>query len=260
MSDLVETEKQEITTSNPVSESNAIISVIERAALNPDVDVEKMERLYEMKEKIDAKNAEVLFNLAMNQAQSEMGRVSADATNNQTRSNYATYGKLDKVLRPIYSRHGFSLSFDTGTQQRDNSEHIICYVSHSGGHTRQYTIDVDSSGKGAKGGDVMTKTHATGSAMSYGMRYLLKMIFNVAIGAEDDDGNAAGSQTEYITEEMVNLLDSKLVEHEIDRKKFNSWLKRDLKIDSLEQLSMKAYRTVEARINSAIRAKNKEKK
>src|SRR5690606_15862485 len=48
-------------------------------------------------------------------------------------------------------------------------------------------------GKGAKGGDVMTKTHAAGSAMSYGQRYLLKLIFNVAIGENDDDGNSAGS-------------------------------------------------------------------
>jgi hypothetical protein len=46
-------------------------------------------------------------------------------------------------------------------------------------------------GKGAKGGDVMTRTHATGSALSYGMRYLLKMIFNVAVGEDDDDGNDA---------------------------------------------------------------------
>ena len=44
-------------------------------------------------------------------------------------------------------------------------------------------------GKGAKGGDVMTKTHATGAAVSYGMRYLLKMIFNVAVGEDDTDGN-----------------------------------------------------------------------
>jgi hypothetical protein len=50
-------------------------------------------------------------------------------------------------------------------------------------------------GKGAKGGDVMTKTHATGAAMSYGMRYLLKMIFNVAIGEDDKDGNAPEQRT-----------------------------------------------------------------
>ena len=30
--------------------------------------------------------------------------------------------------------------------------------------------------------------------MSYGMRYLVKMIFNVSIGDDDDDGNAAGGR------------------------------------------------------------------
>ena len=69
---------------------------------------------------------------------------------------------------------------------------MVCYVSHSGGHTRTYRAHVPSDGKGAKGNDAMTKTHAFGSGTSYGMRYLLKMIFNVAIGEEDDDGNAAG--------------------------------------------------------------------
>ena len=49
-------------------------------------------------------------------------------------------------------------------------------------------------GKGARGNDVMTKTHATGSAVSYGMRYLLRMIFNISVGEHDDDGNLAGNR------------------------------------------------------------------
>jgi len=42
-------------------------------------------------------------------------------------------------------------------------------------------------------GDVMSRTHATASALSYGMRYLLRLIFNIAVG-EGDDGNKAGAQ------------------------------------------------------------------
>jgi len=121
-----------------------------------------------------------------------MGRIEADATNNQTRSKYATYGKLDKALRPIYTYEGFSLSFGT-EDAPEGMVGMVCFVSHRSGHTRQYRAHVPSDGKGAKGGDVMTKTHAFGSGTSYGMRYLLKMIFNVAIGEEDDDGNAASS-------------------------------------------------------------------
>ncbi len=63
-----------------------------------------------------------------------------------------------------------------------------------------------SDGKGAKGGDVMTKTHATGSAVQYGRRYLLGMIFNITV-SKDDDGNAAGNKPqEFVTEEQVMAL------------------------------------------------------
>ena len=60
---------------------------------------------------------------------------------------------------------------------------VVCYVS-LGAHTRKYKADMPADRKGAKGGNVITKTHATGAAMSYGMRYLLKYIFNVAIGVD----------------------------------------------------------------------------
>ena len=172
-------------------ESASLIAVIERAALNPEVDLDKMERLLAMKERIDAKQAETAFNAAMAVAQSEMGRVSADATNPSTRSKYASYGQLDRHLRPIYTRHGFALSFFTADSPQPEWVRVVCHVTHREGHGRDYPVDMPADGKGAKGGDVMTKTHAVGSAMSYGMRYLLKLIFNVAIGENDDDGNTA---------------------------------------------------------------------
>lgn len=174
-----------------LSESATILSVIQRAAADPACDIEKMERLMAMHERMQAKTAETDFNAALSRVQGEMGRIAADATNSQTRSQYATYGKLDCALRPKYTKEGFSLSFGTEPAP-EGMVGMICFVSHGGGHTREYRAHVPSDGKGAKGGDVMTKTHAFGSGTSYGMRYLLKMIFNVAIGEEDDDGNGAG--------------------------------------------------------------------
>lgn len=174
-------------------ESATILQVIQSAASDPACDIEKLERLMGLKERMDAKAAEADFNAALSRVQAGMGRVSADAENKQTRSNYATYGKLDKAVRPIYTSEGFSLSFST-EKSEEGLVGMVCFVSHSAGHTREYRASVPSDGKGAKGGDVMTKTHAFGSGTSYGMRYLLKMIFNIAIGEEDDDGNAATGQ------------------------------------------------------------------
>lgn len=169
----------------------SLLDVISRAARDPAVDIDKMERLIAMQERIQARDAELSFNRAMVSAQAEMRPIAANASNPQTKSRYATYDKLDRVLRPIYTQHGFSLSFDEGESSKPDHVRVVCYVSHSDGHTRTYHRDMPADGKGAKGGDVMTKTHAAGAAGSYGARYLLKGIFNVSVGEEDDDGNGA---------------------------------------------------------------------
>lgn len=189
----------------PLSEPATILQVIQRAAADPQFDIEKMERLLAMKERMDAKAAETEFNAALSRVQAAMGRVQADATNPQTRSDYATYGALDKAVRPIYTREGLSLSFGT-EPVGDGMVGMVCYVSHSGGHTREYRAHVPSDGKGAKGNDVMTKTHAFGSGTSYGMRYLLKMIFNIAIGEEDDDGNGANGSGDMRAAVLADLM------------------------------------------------------
>jgi hypothetical protein len=171
---------------------DTLLAVISRAASDSTVDVAKMRELLSMYNEVQAKNAERQFNEAMNRAQAKIRRIAADADNPQTRSRYATYAKLDRVLRPIYIEEGFALSFDTGDAPTENCVRVQCYVSHNAGHSRTYRIDMPADGKGAKGNDVMTRTHAVGSGAQYGMRYLLKMIFNVAIGEDkDDDGNGA---------------------------------------------------------------------
>ena len=178
-----------------------------------------------MRERAEDRLAERSFNIAMSAAQSEMGRISTDAHNPQTRSRYATYGKLDRTLRPIYTRHRFALSF--GTEPGDSPDVLIvfCDVTHEAGHTRRYRIPMPADGKGAKGGDVMTKTHAMGSAASYGMRYLLKLIWNVAIGEDDDDGAGAGAtHAPRITEEQAADLRALAEEVQADVPRFLSWM------------------------------------
>lgn len=166
------------------------LALFERWATDPNASVEKIERLMALWERGEARKAEAAFNAAMTAAQAEMRPVAADADNPQTRSRYASYAALDRALRPIYTKHGFGLSFNTG-EARDMEVRVLCHVTHAAGHSRDYHLDMPADGKGAKGGDVMTRTHATGSALSYGTRYLLKLIFNVAVGEDDDDGQKA---------------------------------------------------------------------
>jgi len=182
-------------------------------ALQKESGIDVIERLAALQEKAMLRDAEMQFNQAMNGAQAEIGRIAPDANNPQTKSKYATYAKLDSILRPIYIKHGFSLSFDSGESAPDTVV-AYCYVSHQAGHTRKYqSPPMPADGKGAKGGDVMTKTHATGAAMSYAMRYLLKFIFNIAIGEDDNDGNAmTGAEVDALQEWIDSVQSSATLE------------------------------------------------
>ena len=211
-----------------------LLGIISRAASDPNVDVSKMQGLFSLYERFQLKNAEAAYNTAMTAAQSEMKRISADMENKQTRSNYASYGQIDRHLRPIYSRHGFALSFNTGKPETPDTVLVLCTVSHASGFSKEFSIPMPADGKGAKGGDVMTKTHASGAAVTYGMRYLLKMIFNVAIGEDDSDGNAP---EDLVTDEQIATIQALMEEVAADRAKFLAYLK----VDSLGQILAKNY-------------------
>lgn len=202
-----------------LSEHVEFLAMIERAARDPAVDVAKLKGLLEIRNEQEIARAKREFNIAMNAAQSEMRRIATDSTNKQTGSKYASYAALDRVIRPIYVSKGFGLSFDTGDCPSENSVRVLCYVTHTDGYERTYRIDMPADGKGAKGGDVMTKTHATSSAVAYGKRYLLGMIFNIAIG-EDDDGNAAANTQEFLSQKQVDDLTKLIVDTGGDVKKF----------------------------------------
>lgn len=243
---LVEIEPERRLPAQPASPEASIFSVIERAARDPNVDIDKMERLIAMRERELARVAEQAFNAAMKAAQEEMRPISADAHNSQTRSKYATYAKLDAALRPIYTKHGFSVSFDEADSPKPDHIRCLAYVTHDAGHTRTYRKDMPADGKGAKGGDVMTKTHASGAASSYGMRYLLKGIFNVAVGEADNDGNQTESVETVSKEQIVTLL--RLIEETgTPIEKFCEWAKIDAVPDLLARHFDKAVQVLNQR-------------
>ncbi len=229
----------------PATESVALIQLIERAAQNPQVDMDKMERLLLMHERLVAKSAETEFASALGRVQAKIGRISTDKDNPSTRSSYASYAAIDRVIRPLYSAEGFALSFDTAESAPETVK-VIAYLSHPNGHTRTYSAVMPADGKGAKGNDVMTKTHAAGSAMRYGMRYLVNMIFNIAIGDDphDDDGNGAGVTT--ITAAQAADLLALADEVGLDVARLLAWLK----VERVEDLAAAHYQKAIAALES----------
>lgn len=231
----------------PQSDAAAFVSMIERAARDPAVDMDKLERLLAMKERQERRAAEQAFSEAMTKAQSEMRPVAADLHNGQTKSRYASYMALDRAMRPVYTRHGFALSFNTDVGPSPDILIVGCSVMHSAGYTRHYTVPMPADGKGAKGGDVMTKTHATGAAMTYGQRYLLKMIFNIAVG-EDTDGNEPGGA---ISEKQGEIIRALIVEASADIARFLKWVGAE----SISDIPAKKFNAAVAMLETKKRAK-----
>jgi hypothetical protein len=215
----------------PEDRAPTLLSIIADAASNPNCDVDKMRALLEMRRELERDEAKRAYAAAMNMVQEKIKPIAADAANPQTKSKYASYFALDKELRPIYTAHGFSLNFNTDNCPLPDHVRVVCDVSHNGGHSCRHQIDMPADGKGAKGGDVMTKTHAMGSAITYGKRYLLGMIFNIAV-AQDDDGNAAGNT--LISPEQRDELVAIADERGVDKAAFC----RRYKIASLADISV----------------------
>lgn len=176
---------QQITT----TERRDYHDIISKVASVKDVDVEKLERLMKMQEEWERRAAALHYNEMMALAQGEMTQISKDAANTQTRSKYASLEALDEAIRPIYTRHGFSIEFnEEHPGERPDGLVLSIYVS-CGAETRRRSKYIPITTTGFKGTTMMTPTHASIGAVTYGRRALLKMVFNLA--EADTDGDLA---------------------------------------------------------------------
>src|SRR5258706_5468019 len=132
------------------SDAPTVMAIIDHAARDPNAGVDKLDRLIALYEGLSERQGEQAFNAAMNAAQAEMECIGTDAYNALTDSRYASLPALDRALRPIYTRHGFSLSYDTGESALPETVRVVCYVGHVGGHKRAHHLDMPADGKGLK--------------------------------------------------------------------------------------------------------------
>lgn len=197
-----------------VAKEESLLSIISRCALDPKIQVEKMQALLEMKERIDQAEAKKLFHTAMIGAQESMRPVLRNCENRESHSRYANLEMVDRSIRPVYTRHGFVLSFNS-KEGKDGMLRMSCLCMHKGGHTEEYELSGHLDGTGIKGTQNKTGIMAAGSTVSYLRRYLTCMIFNVVLTNEDDDG--LGDPV-YIARDQLNRISDLIIACEMDAK------------------------------------------
>lgn len=172
----------------PIDLSGGLLGVIARAARDPAVDIDKMERLMEMQERVIAREARTAYAVALAELQprlpviTERGKILDK--NKNVQSTYAFWEDVNELVRPLLAEAGFSLSFRTGRAGSDIT--VTGVLAHREGHSEETTITLPSDGSGNK-----NAVQAVASSTSYGKRYTAFALLNITTKGEDDDGATA---------------------------------------------------------------------
>lgn len=179
MSDLV---KQEASNLPAENQATAMMQIISRAAADPACDLDKMERLLSMKERIDKEENSRQFNADMASMQIEMPSVAERGTGHNIK--YATFEDINDVAKPIMSKYGFAVSFKV--VETDKGVRVTGLLLHRSGHREETEMTFPSDTSGSK-----NAVQAIGSSISYAKRYIMCAMLNITTRGEDDNGFAA---------------------------------------------------------------------
>ena len=224
--------------------AGGLLDVIARAARDPNVDIDKMERLLEMQERVHARNAKAAYYSALADMQPNLPAIIErggikDRTGN-IQSTYALWEDINDVIKPILSASGFALSFKC--RRTDNEIIVTGILSHREGHSEETELSLPSGSKNA--------VQAVGSSTQYGKRYTASALLNLTTVGADDDGHDGGN-AELVSIEQLDELLRRASEVGADLEKFC----KHMKVVGLAQLPASKYETAMKALDAKARTK-----
>lgn len=230
----------------PKSGADAFLASISTAAANPAVDAEKMGKLWALYKEMESLRDEREFNDAMRAVQAEIPAIFKNKK--ADKHTYANLELLLETITPIYTKHGFSLSYGNEDCPIENYYRVVCFVSHSGGHTRKYQADIPRDVSGSK-----NPTQGFGSTIAYGRRYLALMIFNVA--TTDDDGMGANGAEDKLSGEQQAQINKLLSDAGLPIEPLLKWAKVSALGDIPAERFPRVLEAVKTSVNNSTKTK-----
>lgn len=158
-----------------------------QVAMDQGADLDRLERLMDMQERWEKREAQKAFTEAMVAFKGENIVVTKDRTNKQHNSMYTSLGQLVSTVTPFLSKHGLSADWDL---DQSNSITVTCIITHRLGGEKRVKFTAPPDGTGAKNEIQKIKSTIT---------YAKSVTFESACGIastdanEDDDGAGAGA-------------------------------------------------------------------
>jgi hypothetical protein len=172
--------------------ASSLLELMERTLADPSADLDRLDRIAVIYERALSREAEQAFARALIQMQrrlpvlDELGEVTDES--GAVKSTYASWEDTVETIRPILFRHGFALSFRPGISPRGEPV-VVGVLRHEAGHKEEAELVLPADVSGGK-----NPVQAVGSSLSYGQRYVTKLLLNLASRKlDDDDGQMAGS-------------------------------------------------------------------
>lgn len=162
------------------------VSLFERLAMDPNVPVEKLEKLIELQERIMRFNAQAAFNAAFSKMHPEIPTIDEHGrieVRGQLRSTYAPLEDIHDVIKPILAKHGFAIRHRTEWPTDKAVIRIVGILSHEAGHSEESTFEAP-----ADKSEYRSDIQSMGSTVSYGRRYTTLDLLNIATRKADNDG------------------------------------------------------------------------
>jgi len=196
----------------PSDSPSTVFGMIERVALDPRADVEKLERIMGMYERLKAKEAELAYNAAKGRIQRKLARIrivknrsalyeaGKGKLSKGTSFKYAPLEEIDKHLRPLLVEEDMDLSYSDEPRE-DGRILIRGRLKHlPSGHFEDSFMPAPLDTTGGK-----SEVQAVGSTNSFLRRYVACNIFNIVVVGDDDDG-AGGTIDESQTKTILDLM------------------------------------------------------
>lgn len=204
-----------------------MVAMIERIAMDPNIPIDRLEKMLAMKERMEdraredaERQAKKAFFAAMSKCQKELPVVIKRSRNSHTNSNYADLAAIEEQAMPIIHDHGFAVSFQPDGYNDKGELRILWEVSHAEGHSRNGVGEIPVDGAGSQGKVNKTGTQAFGSTATYGRRYLLCMIFNISTGDDRDGNKPPQREPEKISQTQVGVILRLLEDTDSDTEQF----------------------------------------
>ena len=206
--------------------NTGMLIVMERAMMNPEFPVERLEALLrihnEQEERAESRAAEKAFNRAYAAAKMKIpvvykdGNVHFEKDGKTVDYDHETLAGIAEVVDPILAEHGLAYRFRPGKTEEGRIT-VTCILSHVDGYKEEYTLDGQADTSGSK-----NNFQAVGSTTTYLSRYTLRMALGLST-AKDDDASKSVSKT-AIDEEQFRRLRELMEEADADEDKLKEFL------------------------------------